>query len=512
MPAKKPIHPSLKKISLSFFAVVVVVSGGYFGYAAWSKTFRQERNAERKDTSLAVLRFINLDDRNEDYFSDGVSEGVLNALSRFHNLKISSRHSSFQFDSENADVTDMGGKLSVNNLLSGSVNRQDGQVHISVKLTNVVDKITYWTGTFDGTIENVVFLQHEIAEAVAGKLAIHIEAQERHRQMQLANPPRREAYELYLKGRVSWNLRTPSDLKKGIEYFLSSIAADSNFAPAYSGLADSYTTLGYGSHLAPEETFPKAREAALKALQLDPTLAEPHASLAYYHFYYAWDWQAAEKEFRIALALNPNYALAYDWYGYYLTAMQRYEEAYSMLQQTLTLDPLSVPAQTDMGFSQYYAGDYEAAANILQAAIAMNPRYALAHFWLGRVYQQEKLYDQAISEYTTSLKIVADWPVALAAIGNVYGTSGDKKNALAILTTLSTLSEKKFVTSYGVALVYNGIEEKAQALDWLDRAYDERSHWLVWLRTDPRWLSLHGDPRYEKMISRVGLPKRMDHP
>ena len=248
-------------------------------------------------------------------------------------------------------------------------------------------------------------------------------------------------------------------------------------------------------------------EAATKALQLDSTLAEPHASLGYYRFYFDWDWAAAEQEFRAAISLNPNYEIGYDWYGYYLTAMKRFEEAGTILKKAVELDPLSAPINTDIGFSLFYSGDYDAAIEKLNVSLAMNPNFGLAHLWLGRVYQEKKMFKESIAEYKRGLQITMQWPVAFAALGNVYGLSGDKKEAKNILDTLNLLSARRFVTSYGVALVYAALNEKDQAFQWLNKAYDERSHWLVWLRTDPRWINIRPDKRFATLVNNVGLPE-----
>jgi tetratricopeptide (TPR) repeat protein len=245
----------------------------------------------------------------------------------------------------------------------------------------------------------------------------------------------------------------------------------------------------------------------MKAMQLDSTLAEPHASLGFYNFYYGWDWEAAEQEFRTAIALNPNYALAYDWYAYYLTAMQRYDEAIVILQKAIELDPLSDPIHTDIGFSLYYSGNYEQAVEKLQATLNVNPQFGPAHLWLGRSYQQQKKYTQAIQEYKSTLDASPNWSVALAAIGNVYGVSGEKERAQNVVDALQTLSTKKFVTSYGMALVYMGLEEKEQVYAWLNKAYEERSNWLVWLKTDPRFNSIRSEKQFEELVNKVGLPR-----
>ncbi|MGZ8557205.1 MAG: TPR end-of-group domain-containing protein [Chitinophagaceae bacterium] len=458
------------------------------------------------DQSIAVLPFENMsNDPGQVYLSDGLTEGILNSLAHLKNLKVCARTSSFQFRGKDVDIKEAGKKLGVRTVLEGSVQRQRDQVRITVQLINVEDGFHFWSEQYDENIEDIFTLQDKIAAAIAEKLKIALLENERQIFVK-KRMPNKEAYELYLKGRSFWNLRTPPDLKKGIDFFQQAIALDPLYAAAYSGVADCYTALGYGSFLAPKEAFRKAFEAANKALELDSTLAEPHASLGYYRFYYDWDWAAAEQEFRIAIALNPNYELGYDWYGYYLTAMERYDEARIILKKAAELDPLSVPINTDIGFCYYYSGDYDQAIIKLQASLKINPKFGLAHLWLGRAYQQKKMYAQAIAGYKNTLQAIVDWPVALAAIGHVYGVSGEKAEAQKILDTLSSLSSKKFVTSYGVALVYAGLDENEKAFLWLNKAFEERSHWLVWLKTDPRWAPIQSDKRYAELVNKVGLP------
>ncbi len=233
---------------------------------------------------------------------------------------------------------------------------------------------------------------------------------------------------------------------------------------------------------------------------------EPHASLAYARLYYDWDWAEAEREFQRALALNPNYATGHHWYSVYLTATGRPEEALVQIKRAQELDPLSLVINTDIGFEAYYSGHYDEAIQQLRTVLAANPNFPLAHLWLGRTYQQKRMYEEAVTEYKQAGSVLRDWPVTMAAIGNIYGLSHQRREALKILGELKELSKQKYVTSYGVALVYAGLGENDQALAWLNKGYAERTHWLVWLKLDPRWDSLRSDPRFQDLLRRVGLP------
>jgi adenylate cyclase len=494
------------KMVIALLILILALIAGYFLLPNLKDNPKKSDEYVNIDQSIAILPFDNMNDEpDHEYFNDGLTEGIHNSLAQLKGLKVSARTSSFRFRGNNIDIKEAGRKLGVRTILEGRFQRQGERIRITVQLINVEDGYNFWSKQYDEKIDDIYALQDKIAFAIAEKL--NLTFWEDKKQLVDKKPkPGKEAYDLYLKGRSYWNLRTLADLKKGIDFFQQAIKLDPLFAAAYSGIADCYTALGYLSLIAPKEAFPKALEAATKALELYSTLAEPHASLGYYRFYYDWDWAAAEQEFRKAIALNPNYELAYDWYGYYLTAMERYDEAIAVLKKAAELDPLSVPIITDMGFSFYYSGNYDEAIKKLKSSLGINPKFPLAHLWLGRTYQQKKMFDQAIAEYKSTLQELVDWPVGLAAIGNVYGVSGNKTEAQKILDTLSSLSSKKFVTSYGIALIHAGLGEKEKAFFWLKNAFEERSNWLVWLKTDPRWAPLQPDKRFTELVNKVGLP------
>lgn len=498
----KPLFRMINVIAL----LVVIIIIAYFAFPKIKDSIKSKKDSVN-DQSIAVLPFVNMtNDTSQDYFSDGLTEGIINSLAHLKGLKVCARTSSFKFRGGNIDLKEAGKALGVKTFLEGSVQRQGNHVRVTAQLINAEDGFHFWSEQYNENMDDIFALQNKIANAIAAKLEVTF-LENGGQESDKKSTPGSEAYELYLKGRASWNLKTPPDLKRAIDYFQQAIAMDSTYASAYSGVADCYTALGYGSFMAPREAFPKAKEAATKALKLDPTLAEAHASLGFYKFYYDWDWAAAEQELRMAIALNPNYEIALDMYGYYLTAMERYGEATTILKKAKEIDPLSVPINTDIGFSSYYSGNYDTAIKELLSSLQMNPKFVLAHLWLGRSYQGKKMYPEAIAQYKKALEVAVDWPVALAAIGNVYGESGDEVNAQKILDDLNSLSSEKFVTEYGIALVYASMNKKEQAFLWLNKAFDERSNWLVWLKTDPRWARIETDKRFQEMVNRVGLPE-----
>lgn len=315
-----------------------------------------------------------------------------------------------------------------------------------------------------------------------------------------------DAYRAYLQGRHDWSLRSEEGLKQAIEKFRRSVEIDPRFVPAYSGLADCFATLGYLSHLAPAEAFSAARCHATKALGLDPSLAEPHASLGFVKFYFDWDWSGAEVEFQRAIGLDPHYPAAHQWYSIYLLAAGRPAEAFHEIQLARQGDPLSLPINSDLGFHYYYTGQYDEAVKQLKFVLELNGDFPPAHLWLGRTYQERGRFNEAIAEFRRVEERLHEWPVSIAARGFVAAIAGRANEARKILSELDRLAGTKFVTSYGVALVHAGLNENDAAFAWLNRALHERSNWLVWLRLDPRWNQLRPDSRFAELETRIAFP------
>ena len=318
-----------------------------------------------------------------------------------------------------------------------------------------------------------------------------------------ANP---DAYRAYLEGRYHWSQRSEAGLKKAIDAFQSAVTCDPGFAAAHSGIADSYAALGYLSFISPADAFPLARRHALLALERDAALAEPHASLGYVKFYFDWDWSGAEKEFQQAIALDSDWAASHQWYSIYLLAAGRPIDALREIRLARESDPLSLAINTDLGFHYYYTRQYDEAIKQLKSVLAMKQDFAPAHLWLGRAYQQMGQFDDALGEFRQVEESVREWPVAVAARGSVEGAAGRPDKAKSVLAELQELAGHRFVTAYGVALVYAGIGDSDAAFTWLDKAFAERSHWLVWLRLDPRFDPLRSDSRFTELLGRMAFP------
>lgn len=318
----------------------------------------------------------------------------------------------------------------------------------------------------------------------------------------------RDAYRAYLEGRFAWSQRSEASLRKAIDSFEQAVRLDPGFAAAHAGLADSHATLGYLSFVSPADAFPLARRHALLAIERDAGLAEPHASLGYVKFYFDWDWPGAETAFRRAITLDPTWAAAHQWYSIFLLAAGRAGEAAHEMELAREHDPLSLAINTDLGFYYYYTGQYDEAIKQLRSVLAMNPDFAPAHLWLGRSYQQVRLFDDALDAYSRVEQRVPEWPVAIAARGAAEGAAGRRERAEVAIAELQAMAKRRFVTAYGVALVHTATGDIDAAFTWFDRAFAERSHWLVWLRLDPRFDGLRADPRFSGLLDRIRFPER----
>jgi serine/threonine protein kinase/Flp pilus assembly protein TadD len=314
------------------------------------------------------------------------------------------------------------------------------------------------------------------------------------------------AYDAYVRGRHAWDKRGESDLHEAIRYFQQSIDADPTYAPSYVGMADAYSQLGYGSYVSPEDSFPRARAAAKKALELDQTLGEAHAALGYVSMYYDWNFAGAEAEYRRAIELNPNYAVAHQWYAYLLTAMERpSSEAEREISAATALDPLSVPINIDRAYILHYYGKNEEALRSVRLALEMNPRFPPGYFWLGRIYTSQGRYGDAEAALR-NIGPLRTWTPAMAALGYLYAKSGRPAEARTVLGEFDELvRQERYASGYAIAVIYAGLGDREHVFSSLEAAYRERSHWLVWLKRDPRWNDVSSDARFQDLVRRVRL-------
>ena len=501
-PAQTIVPTRRRQIVLALCALIVLAAlAAYYTSTATKK--RTPLGLQVR--SIAVLPFKPLVSNTRDEVLElGLADVLIMRLSRISEIAVRPITAVRKYAAVDQDPRAAGRELNVDVVIDGTVHRADQQLRITVRAVRVSDGLTVWADQIDEDIGNIFAVEDKVSQQAATALALHLSGEEKEL-LTKQHTTSEEAYQLYLTGRYHWNQRTEAAIKRSVECYSRAIANDPNYPEPYSGIADAYTTLGYFSFLAPTECFPKAREAANRALELDPTIAEPHTSLGYVKLYYDWDWAGAEREFRHAISLNPNYPTAHHWYSVYLTAMQRFEEASQEIRRAQQLDPTSLVINTDIGFELYYARRYDEALRQLQTVLDMNKEFPLAHLWLGRVYQQKRMYNDALEEFKNTERGVSGWVVAIAAAGNAYALSGDADEARALLKQLDELSRSKYVTPYGEALIWAGLGDRNQAFSWLNKAIADRSHWLVWLKIDPRRDAIRSDARLDELVRRVGL-------
>lgn len=435
--------------------------------------------------------------------ADGIAEETINALTRVANLRVAPRASAFRF--RGSDPVEAGRKLDTAAVVTGSLGHDGDRVTLQVELIDIARAAQVWSRRYEVVPAELPGLQSRVIDDIARTLRLRPADGA---DMKRAVDPTRNtaAYQAYLQGRYLWNQRSEPALRRALEDFRRAIELDPSFALAYAALADCYTTLGYLGWDSPVATFPVARPYALKAIELDPSLSQAHASLAYIKFYFDWDWAGAGEEFRRAIELNPNDPVAHQWHAVYLLAAGRPDDAMNEVRTAQRLDPLSLAINTDVGFHHYYNGRYAEAIAQLQSVLGMKSDFGLAHLWLARSYGQVGRLDEALAAATSAKATAPEWAVFVAQRGYTLGVMGRADEARAVLDEMARLSSQRFVTAYGVALVHAGLGDKEQAFAWIEKAFAERSHWLVWMRLDPRWKTLRSDPRFAELVERMKYP------
>ncbi len=476
-------------------------------YSAGNKTAAGVPN-ELPTKSIAVLPFDNLSgDPDNAYFAEGVQDEILTRLAKVADLKVISRTSTQRFKSAPSDLRDIAKQLGVMNILEGSVQKANDQVRVNVQLINAVTDAHLWADIYDRKLTDLFAVESDIAKTIADTLQAKITGSEK---SLISKTPttNNEAYELYLKGRFFWNKRTGTDLRKAIDYFNQAIAKDPNYALAYSGLADSYLLLSPYGAAAPKDSVPQAKAAVKKALELDGTLAEAHASSARILSGYDFDSQRAIAEFERALQLNPNYATAHHWFAAGpLLALARFDQSIAEAKRSIELDPLSLINNADFGNDYYFTKRYDEAIAQLRKTIEMEPHFYLAHYYLGQALQLKGQLSEAIVEYRKAVQLDED-PFALALLGQAHARAGQRDEANKILTQLNQEAKARYVSAYGVGLVFLGLGDKNRAIEELERAYRENDGGNVYnIKIDPMLDDLRGTPRFEELAEKI-VPAR----
>ena len=489
---------------LGFSAVVLaaIVSLAYF-----TTRMRAKDASRAKIRSLAVLPLQNLSgDPSQDYIADGMTEELIGRLSGIHGLRVISRTSTMHFKNTQLSVPEIARMLTVEAIVEGSLVQEGHEIRVHAQLIRAATDEHIWAGEYQREYQSILEVQEEVARNIVEQIQLNLTPEDRAR---LASKPPvdPEAYESYLRGRYYFNQRTEDALHKSIASFQQAIARDPAYAPAYGGLSEAYAMLGFRGGFPSKDALSHAKKAALKAIELDDTLAEPHASLAFIAETYEWDWLAAEREYKQALALNPSYAQAHNWYGGYLTYTGRFNEGVAEAMRARELDPLSLPVNNALAGRLLAAGRYDEALRQVQTTLELDEHFAPAHQTLGWVYLHGGKQDDAIREFQNALELAgaADTDIQLD-LGFAYAVSGRPAEARRILANLQQLYQQGIVPAASLATLHGALGESNEAFVWLEKAYQERDPQLTYLKAGRRFEPLRQDPRFGQLVRRVGLP------
>ncbi len=496
--APKPVPPSVTLKMSALIVLLVMASLASWKLYSWKRPATIIR-------SLAVLPLESLSsDASQDYFADGMTDELISDLGQISALRVISRTSVMAYKRARKPLPEIARELDVDAVVEGTVLRSGDQVRITAQLIEAATDKHLWSRSYEGQLRDTLALQNQVAQAIADQIRINLNSQERAalKSVRVVNP---QAYESYLKGRYFWNKRTAEGLKVALAYFNQAIDEDPRYAQSYSGLADTYALLGDWQYavMTPKEALPRAKAAAIKALELDSTLGEAHNSLAFCLDGFDWDFPSAGKEFQRALELNPGYATAHHWYAWHLSLLGRYDEAIEEMRKAENLDPLSLIINADLAEILLLAHSYDESIRQSRKTIEMDPNFALAHNQLGQAYLQKQLSDEAITELQKAVQLSAGSPTCLANLARAYASSGKKSEAAKLLSDLKRRSSPRYSHAPEIAVVYAALGDKNQAMTWLEKGYEERFNPGVLLR--PGFDPLRSDPRFQEVVRRIGL-------
>jgi TolB-like protein/DNA-binding winged helix-turn-helix (wHTH) protein/Flp pilus assembly protein TadD len=497
--------PQRRLPPLAWKISVFVLLAAIATFAAW-KIHSRNRSASAIH-SLAVLPLESLsNDASQDYFADGMTDELISDLGQISALRVISRTSVMAYKHARKPLPQIARELNVDAIVEGTVLRSGDQVRITAQLIDAAADKHLWSQSYEGELKDTLALQNQVARAIADQIRINLNPQEQAalKSAKVVNP---EAYQAYLKGRYFWNKRTPDALKAALAYFNQAINEDPTYAQAYSGLADTYALLGdwqYGV-MTPKEALPKAKAAAIKALELDSTLSEAHNSLAFCFDAFDWDLESAGKEFQRAIELNPGYATAHHWYAWHLSLLGQYNQAIEEMRKAKSLDPLSLIINADLAELLVIAHFYDESIIQSRKTIEMDPNFALAHNQLAQAYLQKHMNAEAIAELQKAVELSAGSPTCIANLARAYAASGRNSDAVKLLSELKNHSNGGYSDAAEVSMVYAALGDKDQAMHWLEIGYEQRFNPGVLQRLgfDP----LRSDPRFQDMVRRIGFPR-----
>ena len=477
---------------------------GYRFIAPVASRVLRERQHEPIE-SVAVLPFANRSaDPNTDYLSDGITESLINNLSQISTLRVTARSTVFRYKGKDADPREVGSDLHVRAVVSGRLLKRGSSLIIQAELIDVATGSQLWGGQYNRQAENVFLLQDDLSREISEKLRLRLTGDEK-RRLTKRYTEDAEAYRLYLKGRYHWNKRNPEGLQKAVDYFQQALNRDPVYALAYAGLADTYAYLSFFHVVPPRQAMPKAKAAAVKALEIDDHLAEAHVSLGYVSFTYDGDWSAAGKHFEQALALNPIYSGAHTFYALYLNSLGRSEEALAVAKRALDLDPASPAVSHSLAVQLYLARRFDQAIEQAHNTLEMDANFAISYQLLGEAHVSKGLYREGLLALEKFSALSRTSAISRALVGYSLARLGERSAALRIIEELTSASKHSFIPAFLYALVYAGLEDKDQAFGWLEKAYEERFNRLAYLKQDALWDPLRSDPRFIDMLRRLGI-------
>ncbi|HEV2884959.1 MAG TPA: protein kinase [Pyrinomonadaceae bacterium] len=483
----------------TFIIVGLVLIGLVVGILAIRKYLNPPATETTID-SIAVLPFVNQNNDPEmEYQSDGLTESIINSLAQLPNVRVIARSSVFRYKGKETDPLKAGRELGVRTVLTGRIMQRGDNLTISTELLDVRDNQQLWGEQYTQKVSDLMSMQRAIATQITSNLRLKLSDPEQSR-MAMHATENAEAYQLYLRGRFHWNKRTGESLEKAVQYFEQAIAKDPNYAQAHVGLADAWFSRGWYRFHVPKDAYEKARAAATRALEIDERLGEAHAMLAAIKTTYEWDWQGAEREFKLAIQLNPNYLTARQRYSLFLPIFGRFDEAIVQARKARELDPLSLPANENVGDILYLARRYEEATEQLRRTLELDPNYGVAHGTLAKIYEAKGMYKEALEE-----RLKGSSPEAMAETRQLFAASGIDGVWRHRLTQTLERAKREYVSSADIALYYARLNEKDEAFAWLEKAMDERSILFNYLIADARFDNLRSDPRFPALLSRVGL-------
>jgi serine/threonine protein kinase/tetratricopeptide (TPR) repeat protein len=473
--------------------------------ATQTGTVRSGRVAKIID-SLAVLPFENVSrDQGHEYLSDGIAGSLINNLATVPKLRVLAQSTVFRFKGRSIDPQAVGRELNVRAVLTGRIMQSGGSLRIGTELVDVATGTQLWGAQYNRKPGEIFAIQDEISNEISGNLRLKLTRADKKR-LTKRQTEDAEAYRLYLKGRHHWNQWTEDGFYKAIEHFQQAVDKDPAYALAYTGIADSYVLLGWNSYLPPKDAFPRGKMAALAALRLDPDLAEARTPLAAVSWLYDWQWSEAQAEFKRSLKLNPVHPTANHWFAEFLMTMGRHQEVIAAMKKSQELDPLSLIISVAIGWAFYMARRYDEAIEQLRRTVELDPNYPVTYWILGLLLRKIGQYEAAIAEGEKGVQLSGGSTLMKAALAQSLATAGQKEKSLHILDELTKLSRHKYVAPYFFAGVHTGLGEADRAMEYLEKSFEEHSHWLIYLHLDPGMDGLRSDPRFLELLQRVGLP------